>query len=164
MINALDIPPSQIIWLAGILEGEGSFQIDKHKYPMLRLSMAVDQADTVKRVAELWGKPVRWERPYKTNKQWKRVTAVIGRDAFFWLTLIYPYMSARRKQQIMDMLVTWVRSGAKLQHGQEIKKAGCDSEPPHYIRPGGGGADSTNGALGAHSNSETRQTAFQGIR
>lgn len=89
----------EIAWVAGILEGEGYFYLNKGYYPRIELKMT--DKDVVERIAEFIGSTVIKQR-YKELEHHKDVwiTTKQGFSAMDTMELIYPYMSVRRKETI----------------------------------------------------------------
>lgn len=91
----------ELIWLAGLLEGEGAFDVSKGKYPRVRLAMT--DRDTVTRAAELMGVPVRLSlHRSPTSPLWHAETT--GVNAARVMRMVLPYMGTRRSQQIASAL------------------------------------------------------------
>lgn len=96
MMNERDL-----VWLSGLLEGEGSFDLHRGRYPRIRLGMT--DRDVVGRAATLMGTRVRLSlrpRPYKAT--WH--TEVSGTRAAAIMRLILPHMGARRSAKIAEVL------------------------------------------------------------
>jgi len=94
-------PTSDIIWLAGLLEGEGAFDVSKGAYPRVRLAMT--DRDTVERAAALMGCKVRLSYHGKpASPTWH--AEVTGSRASVIMQAILPHMGARRSQQIAKAL------------------------------------------------------------
>ena len=105
----MSVSVKDIAWLAGILEGEGSFGLtNKGKSPAIWLGMT--DSDIVERVRVLIDpsksinlfKDIRKEG-YKTSY---RVT-FNGSRAVEWMMTIYSFMSVRRQAKIRECLVAW---------------------------------------------------------
>jgi hypothetical protein len=102
---------AEIAWLAGLLEGDGSFQLHdngskgkKNKCPLIALSML--DLDVVERVSKIFGCNI---GKYLTPKKDKYIyTARTGKRSIVepLILALYPYMGARRKEQINKMF-TW---------------------------------------------------------
>ena len=95
------IPLRDLCWLAGLLEGEGSFMPGEPSKPRApRISLAMTDSDVVHRAAALLG--VRSVYAY-TRRQGRKTSfqfAVRGSRATEVMRLLYPLMGARRKAQI----------------------------------------------------------------
>jgi hypothetical protein len=88
-------------WLAGILEGEGSFLAgppSEPRCPAIRLPMT--DRDTVVRVSELFRRAVVATRPRQAHHKVAYVTTIKGAPAARMMRAIAPLMSPRRRAQI----------------------------------------------------------------
>lgn len=102
-----------IIWLAGLLEGEGSFDAHRGKYPRIRLGMT--DRDVVGRAASLMDAKVRLAlHPAPNKPTWH--TEISGTRAAEILQLILPHMGSRRSGRIAEVLATykWPTATARL--------------------------------------------------
>ncbi|WP_336628463.1 MULTISPECIES: hypothetical protein [unclassified Microbacterium] len=90
-----------LIWLAGLLEGEGAFDLHRQRYPRIRLQMT--DRDVVDRAAQLMGTSVRasLKRP-PASTTWN--AEVSGERAATLMAQLLPYMGARRSRRIGDTL------------------------------------------------------------
>ncbi len=95
------VETAELHWLAGLLEGEGSFLVgppSAPRYPVLALQMT-DQ-DVVARVAAMFGRKLgRWE---SRNARERPVflVRITGAKAVAWMTALHPLMGERRRAQI----------------------------------------------------------------
>lgn len=90
-----------VMWLAGLLEGEGSFDAHRGKYPRIRLAMT--DRDVVGRAASLMDARIRLSLHRAPNKPtWH--TEISGPRATEIMRLILPHMGARRSQKIAEIL------------------------------------------------------------
>lgn len=104
---------NDIAWLAGLLEGEGSFSVVSFM-PKIQLSMTDE--DIVQRAASILGTNV--TGPYKSKQLTKAGGAkkpvwyvnVTGSRAAAWLMTIYTLMGGRRQQKIYGVLAKWKES------------------------------------------------------
>ncbi|MDG4792717.1 hypothetical protein [Micromonospora sp. WMMD1082] len=90
-----------VIWLAGLLEGEGAFDLQRGTYPRVRVAM-VDR-DVIGRAATLFGVSVRLAlkgRPHKA--MWH--AEVQGPKAEAIMRAVLPHMGARRSAKIAEVL------------------------------------------------------------
>ncbi|AWY05721.1 HNH endonuclease [Microbacterium phage Gretchen] len=92
---------ASLIWLAGLLEGEGAFDLHRQRYPRIRLQMT--DRDVVARAATLMGTTVRasLKRP-PASTTWN--AEVSGERAATIMAALLPYMGARRSRRIGDTL------------------------------------------------------------
>lgn len=90
-----------IIWLAGLLEGEGTFDSQRQRYPRVRLSMT--DRDVVGRAATLMGCSIRLTlRPKPLTSTWH--AEIQGPRAEAIMRTILPFMGARRSARIAEIL------------------------------------------------------------
>lgn len=95
-----------IYWVAGLLEGEGSFTSKANKFP--RVTCEMTDEDVIKKLHSLLGgqlyKPTKRQSHWKQSWQW---TYVKSHEAAAFMQKIYPYMGERRKKQIDNTLKKW---------------------------------------------------------
>lgn len=90
-----------LIWLSGILEGEGSFMKGPPSSPNQPvISMTTTDLDVAQRVASVFGRKLTYVK--KRNTKWKQsyLARIDGRRAIEWMNRLRPYMSERRQKQI----------------------------------------------------------------
>lgn len=98
-----DIPEFDKGWVVGMLDGEGTFDAVKKKYPRIRLEMT--DKDCVDRFREILG-VTRIARLTKRGKYKDSWTCSIHSDQAKLLMLdVYPFMSERRQQRIQEILL-----------------------------------------------------------
>ena len=98
-----DIPKSVLGWLAGLIEGEGSFYIAKHDtYPCARFQLSMTDQDVVLQAHEIAGvgnvrimKP----GPRSVKDQWRWRVAAQAEVAWL-MDQVYYWMGERRQKQI----------------------------------------------------------------
>jgi len=100
-------PGRDIVWLAGLLEGEGYFVAEPRKSgkPVLRVALKMCDEDVVSTASELMSAPsVRRYQPKnpKHSAYWE--TKVNGRDAERVMRSVLPYMYSRRERAIKEAL------------------------------------------------------------
>lgn len=89
------------MWLAGLLEGEGAFDLHRGRYPRVRLAMT--DRDVVGRAATLFGVSVRMSmRPAPQSAMWHAEAS--GPKAEAIMRAILPHMGARRSGRIAVIL------------------------------------------------------------
>lgn len=86
-------------WLAGLLEGEGCFYIQRT--PSIRIAMT--DRDTIERVSKMWGSNI-YEVKKRENRKLQYVTTLHGNPAIECMNSIYKLMSNRRKERIDEVL------------------------------------------------------------
>jgi hypothetical protein len=92
-------------WLAGLLEGEGSFLSGPPSAPnQPRISLQMTDKDVVERVKEIFG--VNYVHERKRKKAWKKTYRIMvkGSNAVDIMREIRPLMGDRRKTQIDEAL------------------------------------------------------------
>jgi len=90
-----------LLWLAGLLEGEGSFDAHRGKYPRIRLAMT--DRDVVGRAASLMDAKIRLAlHPAPAKATWH--TEISGTRAAEIMRQILPHMGSRRSGKIADVL------------------------------------------------------------
>ena len=90
-----------LIWLAGLLEGEGCFDLHRGRYPRVRLGMT--DRDVVGRAATLFGARVRLTlKPAPSSATWH--TEISGSRAEEIMEAVLPFMGARRSAKIATIL------------------------------------------------------------
>lgn len=93
----------ETIWLAGLLEGEGSFDAHRGKYPRVRLAMT--DRDVVSRAAALMDTQVRLSlHPAPAQPTWH--AEISGERAAAIMREILPFMGTRRSGKIATVLGT----------------------------------------------------------
>lgn len=119
----------ETIWLAGLLEGEGSFDAHRGKYPRIRLAMT--DRDVVGRAASLMDTKLRLSlHPAPAQPTWH--AEVSGARAAEIMREILPFMGTRRSGKIAAVLAT--------QHfrQKDVQALGTGSAPgPKVSRPMG---------------------------
>ena len=87
-----------IIWLAGLLEGEGYFGLNRGKYPRITLHMTDE--DIVIRAAALMGSNI-----YRQRNCW--IAQVNGARAIMWMMTLYTLLGERRREAIRMVIKVW---------------------------------------------------------
>lgn len=97
-----------LYWLAGLLEGEGSFVVSyqPNGKGVPRVVLKMTDRDVVQRVANLWQStllgPYTYENAGHRKGAW--VTQVSGRKAETMMIMLYPHMGARRRARIAELI------------------------------------------------------------
>ena len=87
----------KIMWLAGYLEGEGSFT---YKCYSQRIGLQTTDADVILKVARMMGGNVGGPLMRAKRRQPIYYMQIYGPNARKWMRLIRPYMGLRRREQI----------------------------------------------------------------
>ena len=121
----------EIAWLAGLVDGEGSFGKQSRRAapynPAITLTMT--DVDVVERAARIMGdvahvmpRDLQWPASYKTP--W--TVRLTGRRAAAWLMTLYPLMCARRQERFREILIRWIRRPVTTHIGTGHCKRGHD--------------------------------------
>jgi hypothetical protein len=105
---------AELAWLAGLLEGEGSFWMltshvggKRYRYPKIVVSMT--DRDIIERVAHLFGRSVYDVPPSRGHPN--RLPAfraqISGAAAAQWMRDLYPWLGRRRQGKIDEVLAEY---------------------------------------------------------
>lgn len=98
-----DTDAVELAWLAGIIEGEGCFYVNKKtKSPLIRVKMG--DRDVVEKVSKMWRVNVNFAKDGRRNHSDMYTATVYGHLALDWMKKVYPMMGARRKAKILEIL------------------------------------------------------------
>jgi hypothetical protein len=96
-----------VLWLAGFLEGEGSFRYHyrQGKYAALHVSVGSRDEDVILKAASIFGvgSVAEDDLAGKPFYRWQ----VNGRGAYAVMVAIYPFMGTRRQQCIREAILDW---------------------------------------------------------
>ena len=92
---------SDLHWLAGLLEGEGSFlKPPPSNGNRIRISIQMTDVDVIERVCSLWGTKYYVSKPQKAHHKPGYVTGLGYAPAAEMMRRLRPLMGERRRQQI----------------------------------------------------------------
>jgi hypothetical protein len=91
-------------WIAGLLEGEGSFQSNRTT-PVIRVAMTDE--DVVRRAAVIWRKEARCASSRTVTGKCVWYATVNGPTAASWMMTLWPLLGARRRAKIIEVLARW---------------------------------------------------------
>jgi hypothetical protein len=96
-------------WLAGLLEGEGTFTAKAKPGTWVTISVEMCDRPTVARAASMLGSPGIWRDDGDTDLGWNPtyVTKISGNQARPWMTTLRPLMGRRRRAAIDRALASW---------------------------------------------------------
>lgn len=97
---------TDLAWLAGLLEGEGSFYLKtKNGKHVPAIGLAMTDADIVERAGDLMGTRKAYTRP-RRQPGWKDQTEIriTGKRAAELMRTLLPYMGERRRATIAEIL------------------------------------------------------------
>jgi hypothetical protein len=104
----LTLTISQLAWLAGLMEGEGSFSRATPAMPRRpRMSVNMTDRDVIERVCELWGTRLYTHIPKVERFKSVFRTELVGGSAVAMMALLRPHMGLRRQAQIDEAVVTY---------------------------------------------------------
>lgn len=122
-----EISREDAIWLAGLAEGEATFDLHRKKYPRVRIGMT--DRDVVGRAATLMGAQVRLSlKPAPNAAMWH--AEVSGSKAVAVMEALLPHMGSRRSGKIATVL-----GHAKLAAGSNGVPGPKISRPPATPMP-----------------------------
>ncbi len=116
-----------ISWLAGLIEGEGSF-LTCNTSPCISLQMT--DKDIIERAARLLGVTVRGPYVYGSNKPtW--TCRVYGQRAAGWIMTLWTFMGTRRREKMLEVLEAWKARKTSRRNRPPGRKATCHPEREH---------------------------------
>ena len=103
------IDPLDLAWLAGLLEGEGSFMTGPPTSPHLpAIQISMIDRDIIERVGRLIGGTAATIRPRKAHWQVSYAVRVRGARAVAWMHALRPLLGERRTAQVDRALASYV--------------------------------------------------------
>lgn len=102
-----DLTEVDVAWMAGLLEGEGSF-VKRKVGGLPAISIQMTDEDVIARLADMWG--VKYHRSTDSrNPDWKPCfsCAIRGSNAVEVMKLVVPHMGARRSKKIRSLMDEW---------------------------------------------------------
>lgn len=98
---------TDIVWVCGLLEGEGTFLYNKQSIPMIQVGMT--DKDVVERVARILGtKAMGPYRPTPNPKHKSRYVATVsGKRAIGWMMTLLPMLGERRRARVLEHIASW---------------------------------------------------------
>jgi uncharacterized protein YmfQ (DUF2313 family) len=93
-------------WLVAILEGEGSFTIQRARYPKPIVQISMTDQDVICRVARLLGTETVYTQnpPARPGCKTQYLTRIQGERAVNLMRELHPHMGSRRQEQIDRVL------------------------------------------------------------
>lgn len=97
---------SQIAWIAGILEGEGTFSCNDNGTSAV-IKVAMNDKDVIERFADITNyNGTIGEYKLRTGTT-QYVVQIYGIHAIEWMMTIYSLMGKRRQEKIKSVLILW---------------------------------------------------------
>lgn len=101
-----------VIWAAGLFEGEGTITISSipsgKLYPRIKVKMT-DQ-DSVEKFASIFGmkaSPVQKDKSWKDHYKDAWYTDCTGKRAYAVLVAIFPWLGKRRQERVKEAIALW---------------------------------------------------------
>jgi hypothetical protein len=111
-------------WLAGLLEGEGSFFAGPPSQPHLPvLSIQETDEDVVGRVGDLLGRKIYASHPKRDGWKTTYQLRLVGSRAVAWMTALRPLMGRRRREQIDRALASYAPRDRRLLDDRAAQEA-----------------------------------------
>ena len=105
IVSPISSTEQKFYWLAGLLEGEGSFMAPSPSSPnQPRISLQMTDEDVVAKAAQLFEKKYHRVEPKKPTHKAVYMLTVKGAQAANWMKELVPLMSRRRQEQIKRAL------------------------------------------------------------
>jgi len=149
------IVQSTFYWLAGLLEGEGSFCKGPPSAPNSpRISISMTDRDVLEKVAQLFevsicqvGKRKRQKHPH-----WKPAFAVLihGHKAMWWMLKLRPLLGSRRQGQIDRALASFDGTLNGIARARKIKMQANDLQVLRCRRKNGESLRAIAKSIGVH--------------
>ena len=103
-----DLSRETIIWLSGLLEGEGSFMRGMPSSPNVpRVSVHMTDEDVIARAARAFGTSYHALQPQRENHKPNYRTILKGWPAVRLMQELRPWMGRRRQEQIDRAVSSW---------------------------------------------------------
>jgi hypothetical protein len=106
------ITSHELMWLAGLLEGEGCFGIYKNGaksevYREAKITVIMADKDVVAKAADLMGCNTCLNKRARVNRKALWSATVSGARSVGWMYTLYPLMGSRRKARIREIVAEW---------------------------------------------------------
>src|SRR5712691_1015928 len=116
--------PLDVAWLAGLLEGEGSFFPGPPSAPRLPvLAVAMTDEDVMARVGALLGRKVSSIRPRRQGWLPTFQVRVTGAKAVSWMIAVRPLLGRRRREQVDRALASYAPRTQRLFDDDQARDA-----------------------------------------
>ena len=114
-----------LIWLAGLLEGEGSFMKGPPSKPNAPIiSISSTDKDVIQKVSDIWGRKYTTVRRHLEKWKASYLVRISGKRAIRWMEALSPFMSERRKFQIHTAIAshTLLLPGRRLLSDSDVRQ------------------------------------------
>jgi hypothetical protein len=130
----LHIEMRWLAWIAGLMEGEGTFSRATPAMPRRpRLSIGMTDRDIVERVCDLWGTGISTHIPKVARFKQVYRTELVGGSAVALMALLRPHMSARRQAQIDQSVATYSPLRLIKHKTFHLSPEGCDEFDRYWL-------------------------------
>ena len=124
----MKVKTTDLHWLAGVLEGEGSFTVNRghtirNQNPTPIISLQMCDYDIVRRVCYLLDQNINIVRATNTHRPVYRVSIANAR-AIGWMFTLYLLMGERRREQIRIVVDAWKSHKARIRARTVWRKYG----------------------------------------
>lgn len=107
------LSPSNLGWLAGLLEGEGCFSLTGTSRTTPTITLVMTDQDVMERAADVMGAPSIWMPKLRPRRKQTYRFALSGSRAVGWMMTLYPFLGSRRKARLRECLDVWRRVPVK---------------------------------------------------
>jgi hypothetical protein len=102
------IPPREIAWLAGLVEGEANISVNGRS---LTLRIKMGDRDVISHAASLLGAKVQAATVSDPRGKPMWLAQIKSSKAAEWIMTLYSWLGIRRRQQARDALLAWRHQG-----------------------------------------------------
>lgn len=103
-MKTITVSKSDLMWLAGLIEGDGCFHLSKSGKPAIFVEMT--DKDVIERVGKIWHAEVYVNKPEKSHYKPSYRSSVFNNKAKSFMMALKPYMSSRRQSKIAEIIQT----------------------------------------------------------
>jgi hypothetical protein len=118
----------QVVWLAGLLEGEGCFCY----YLSPGIVVGMTDSDVLQRVADILGSKVTGPYKYGANKKAVFYVKIWGDKAIEWMEVLLPLMGSRRTSKIKEIFKRRASAPGKGHALGSARIPKCHPDRKHY--------------------------------
>ena len=109
-----EITSAQIAWAAGLIEGEGSISLDGPYRRTPRLVLGMTDKDVVEKFKDTFKFSNRiYTRVPKPGYKPYHTLVLTGKNAVGLMFTLFPFLGARRREQIRNVVSVWKSSPGK---------------------------------------------------
>jgi hypothetical protein len=114
----------EIAYIAGLLEGEGTF-LRKGNCPIIQVGMTDDDViEKAAKIINIGNRKIHIEEDKRPNYKTKYIICLAGRDAMRWMKLIRPHMCSRRGEEIDNIIEDILEARPFYELGKDYCKNG----------------------------------------